>query len=67
MKQINTIKQTHSQQFTEERENIFIMYNVHRRKMQRAKKIVTSVNKKVYTQQKNKQIYRKKETIDRNI
>lgn len=60
MKQINTIKQTHSQQFTEERENIFIMYNVHRRKMQRAKKIVTSVNKKVYTQQKNKQIYRKK-------
>lgn len=67
MKQINTIKQTHSQQFTEERENIFIMYNVHRRKMQRAKKIVTSVNEKVYTQQKNKQIYRKKETIDRNI
>lgn len=38
MKQINTIKQTHSQHFIEERGNIFVMYNVHRRKIQRAEK-----------------------------
>lgn len=60
MKQINTIKRTHSQQFIEERENLFVMYNVHRRKIQRAEKIITSVNKKVYTQQKKTNKYTEK-------